>query len=176
MLLWGADNGRYYKLKDDLANNMALGQDNYPKTIVETTRLLNDYRVPPRAQRVRENQVEGVAFIQEGKTVDVTKITCYHCGKKRHFKSDCPELQVAGIQNFTINSTAEDAEDEEIDEGHGLLLAWDKGCALIQSPCHGARHEKDGRRGCGNLLNRWHLFIDTCASYPSTPYEDILEN
>ncbi len=53
MLLRGADNGRYYKLKDDLANNMALGQDNYPKTIVKTTRLLNDYRVPPRAQRVR---------------------------------------------------------------------------------------------------------------------------
>ena len=49
MLLRGADNGRYYKLKDNLANNMALGQDNYPKTIVETTRLLNDYRVPPRA-------------------------------------------------------------------------------------------------------------------------------
>ncbi len=37
MLFWGADNGRYYKLKDDLANNMALGQDNYPKTIVEKT-------------------------------------------------------------------------------------------------------------------------------------------
>ena len=49
MLLRGADNGRYYKLKDDLANKMALGQDNYSKTIVETTQLLNDYRVPPRA-------------------------------------------------------------------------------------------------------------------------------
>ena len=154
MRLRGADNTRYYKLKDNLANNMALGQDNYPKTVVETTRLLNDYRVPPRAERVRENQVEGMAFVQEEKTVDVTKITCYHCGIKGHFKSDCPELQVKGIQNFTIDPTAEDEEDEETDEGHGLLLAGDKGCALIQSPCHGARHEKEGRRGCGNLLNR----------------------
>ncbi len=87
MLLWGADIGRYYKLKDNLAINMALGQDNYPKTIVEMTQLLNDYRVPPRAQRVPENQVKCVAFVQEGKTLDVRKITCYHCGKKGHFNS-----------------------------------------------------------------------------------------
>jgi len=169
MLLRGADNGRYHQLKDDLSNNMSLGKDNYPKTMVETTRLLNEYKVPPRAQRVRENQ-EGVAFVQEGKVVDVKNVTCYHCQKKGHFRSDCPELQVAGVddgvQNFAIDSVEEDVEIEGTNEG----------CALIQSPCEGAKHERDGRRGCGALLNKWHLFIDTCASYPSTPYEEILEN
>ena len=113
MLLRGADNGRYHQLKDDLSNNMSLGKDNYPKTMVETTRLLNEYKVPPRAQRVRENQ-EGVAFVQEGKVVDVKNVTCYHCQKKGHFRSDCPELQVAGVddgvQNFTIDSVEEDVE------------------------------------------------------------------
>jgi hypothetical protein len=46
-----------------------------------TRLVLNKYKVLPRAQKVQENQVEGVAFVQEGKTVDVKKITCYHCGK-----------------------------------------------------------------------------------------------
>ena len=180
MLLRGSDNGRYSKLKDDLANNMSLGKDSYPKTIVETTRLLNEYKVPPRAQRVRENQIEGVAFVQEGKFVDVKKITCYHCGKKGNYHSDCPELQVPGMdngmQNFSIDLI--DKEEHKIDEpgeGHGLSLTND-GCALIQSPCLGAKYEEDGRRGCGALLNKWHLFIDTCASYASTPYPEILKN
>ena len=46
MILRGSDNSRYYQLKTDLANDMTKGQDNYPKTIVETTRLLDDYKVP----------------------------------------------------------------------------------------------------------------------------------
>jgi len=40
MLLRGADNGRYFQLKVDLSNDMTKGTDNYPKTIVETMRLL----------------------------------------------------------------------------------------------------------------------------------------
>ncbi len=42
MLLRGADSLRYQQLKNNLANDMAKGTDNYPKTIVETMRILND--------------------------------------------------------------------------------------------------------------------------------------
>ncbi len=45
---------------------MTKGTDNYPKTIVETTRLLNDYKVPARQQRVRDLDNDGVAFVQTG--------------------------------------------------------------------------------------------------------------
>jgi hypothetical protein len=36
MALLGADQSRYGKLKDDLANNLTKGVDNFPKTLVET--------------------------------------------------------------------------------------------------------------------------------------------
>ncbi len=42
MLLRGTDNGRYFQLKVDLSNDMTR-IDTYPKTIVETMRLLTDY-------------------------------------------------------------------------------------------------------------------------------------
>ena len=40
MLLRGADRGRYLKLKVDLPNNMSLGVDSFPKTIIETMRIM----------------------------------------------------------------------------------------------------------------------------------------
>ena len=45
MLLRGADSIRYGALKTELANDMTKGQDNYPKTMVEAARLLNNYKV-----------------------------------------------------------------------------------------------------------------------------------
>ena len=57
----------------------------------------------------------------------------------------------------------------------GTFFSADDGCALIQSPCLGAKYEEDGRKGCGALLNKWHLFIDSCPSYANTLYPKILE-
>ena len=45
-------------------NDMTKGADNYPKTIVETMHLLANYVPPPRLQRVRNPDGEGLAFIQ----------------------------------------------------------------------------------------------------------------
>jgi len=60
------------------------------------------YKVPPRTQRVRENQVEGVDFVQTGKPCPHPKdIECWHCTKKGHYKSDCSELKIEeGVQNL----------------------------------------------------------------------------
>lgn len=67
MVLRGADQSRYGKLKDDLSNNMTKGLDNFPKTIVEAMRLMTDHKVPARTPRVRAGGSEGVAFVQTGR-------------------------------------------------------------------------------------------------------------
>jgi hypothetical protein len=99
MLLCGADNSRYHQLKVDLSNDMTKGTDNFPKTMVETTRILNDYVPPPRLQRLRDPDGEGLAFVQgEGgasrgpKKDSANKVVeCWHCGGP-HYKNECPEL------------------------------------------------------------------------------------
>ncbi len=163
MLLRGSNYGRYKILKDDLCNNMSLGVDNFPKTIVETTRLMN-YKVPRKAQRVKENQAEGVAFIQDRKAPNLKDIECWHCSKKGHYKTDCPQLQINGMENRVQNLFAV----EEYNDGMGLFSAEagvdrcdDLECHLVQ---------KGWKCRCTGILNLNHLYIDTCAMYASTPH------
>ena len=125
MLLRGADNGRYFQLKVDLSNDMTKGTDNYPKTIVETTRLLTNYVPPPRLQRVRDPDGEGLAFVQgEGGALRGPKkdIKCFHCNGP-HYKSECPELKPldAGIQNLNIGACSEEHSLFLADDGYGLV-------------------------------------------------------
>ncbi len=63
MLLRGADNGRYFWLKVNLSNDMMKGTNNFPKTIVETMRLLTDYVAPPRLQCALDPDGKGLASI-----------------------------------------------------------------------------------------------------------------
>ena len=35
---------------------------------------------------------------------------------------------------------------------------------------------KSGERGVRGILLKHHIYIDTCASYASTPYPDLLKN
>jgi hypothetical protein len=164
MLLRGADNGRYFQLKVDLLNNMTKGTDNYLKTIVKTICLLTDYVPPPRLQlqRVRDPDGKGLAFIQgEGGTSRGPKsndeVECWHCGGL-HFKSECPELKLldTGIQNLNINDCSKE---------HNLFSAND-GYGLVQNQAKGVQ----------GILSPYHAYIDTCASYSSTPYPELLLN
>jgi hypothetical protein len=90
-------------------------------------------------------------------------IDCWHCQKKRHYKSNCPKLQAqeleVGMQNFNINIC---------NKGHSLFLA-NEGLTMVQEE----KEEKSGVRG---MLSKHHVYIDTCASYASTSYPELMEN
>ena len=117
----------------DLWNDMTQGNDNYPKTFVETLRLLTDYVPPPRLHRLRDLGGEGLAFIQgEGGTShgpeSKSEVKCWHCGGL-HVKSEFPELKLldTGIQNLNI---------DDCNNEHNLFSAND-GCGLAQKQAKG---------------------------------------
>jgi len=140
MLLRGADNDQYFQLKVDLSNDMNKGTDNYPKTTVETMRLLTDYVPPPRLQHACDPDGEGLAFIQSdpgtprGPKKDVK---CFHCNGP-HYKADCPELKLleSGIQNLNIDDCKEEHNLFSADDGYGLVQKQVKGVRGILSPYH----------------------------------------
>jgi hypothetical protein len=160
MLLHGADNGQYYQFKVDLSNNMTKGTDNYPKTMVETMCMLTDYVPLPRLKHARDPDGEGLAFIQgeDGALRGPKKdIKCYRCGGP-HYKNECPKLKLldSGVQNLNI---------DDCDNEHNLFSA-DNGYRLVQKQAKGVR----------GILSPYHAYIDTCASYSSTPYLELLSN
>jgi hypothetical protein len=171
MLLCGPDFSRYQQLKNNLANDMTKGTDIYPKTIVEMMRILNDYNFPPRLQRVWEGNNEGMAFVQgsggghRGSQGKGCSITCWHCSKAGHTKNKCPDLQVEwvykGIDILNI---------EECNSVHTLFSTqvgcWKEGCILLQWKM----------KGLWGILHPSHLYMDTSASYASTPYCHLLDN
>ena len=82
MILMQANKDRFAQLRCDLANNMTKHVDNYPKTTVDATRMLNEYKsVKTRARNGGDADNGGLAFAQGGGTPTDT-ITCHHCGKK----------------------------------------------------------------------------------------------
>jgi hypothetical protein len=111
---------------------------------------------------------DGVAFVQNtGGTAPLPAgdISCWHCGKKGHHRSNCPKLQVqeinVGVQNLNIGNC---------EEGHGLFLSKkDEGLGIMQNK------EKE-EKGVQGILSKYHLYIDTCSSYASTPYHEHLGN
>ena len=71
---------------------MAMGTNNYPKSVNETMNILHTF-----AKTIKTVYGKKLNYKAEGKEVafaqtrDLSKITCYHCGKKGHFAKTCPK-------------------------------------------------------------------------------------
>jgi hypothetical protein len=195
MILQGSDNSRFYQVKTDLQNDMMKGTDNFPKTVVQTTRLLSDYKVPPRHVRAREPDSEGVAFVQgagEKKPV-IGTIDCWHCGKKGHYKTSCPELQIdEGVQNLSIEDGVQEHSLFSTDDDYEMLQKEETGVRrwangrlqnssgpfgyLAMPPMSTAAVKPQGQKGIHCILSPHRVYINTCASYASSPYPHLLKN
>jgi hypothetical protein len=165
MILQGLDNTRFYQLKINLANSMTMKQDKFPKTMVEVQGLLNDFKMPPRQQHAKDPVSNGVAFVWNGPPCKVrmaADIDCWHCQKKGHYMSNCPELQAqeldVGVQNLDIDIC---------NKVHSLFLA-NEGLTMVQE-------EKEEKSGVHGILSKHHVYINMCASYASTPCLELLE-
>jgi hypothetical protein len=83
--------------------------------IVDTMRLMSDYKVPKRAPCIQAGGNKGVAFVQDGgaggataRAASMAAIDCWHCGKTGHYKSNCPKLKVEGVDNGVQNLSVEE--------------------------------------------------------------------
>jgi hypothetical protein len=67
LLISGADQRKFGKLKDQLANNYLLGTDQYPDTLEKAGRILSNYQSTNINAPYRGNPYDtGVAFLQRG--------------------------------------------------------------------------------------------------------------
>ena len=139
LLLIRADHGRYGAMKNQMQQNITMETNNYPKSIDETMDILNTFiKMNLNNYAKKSNyKAEGleVMFTQAR---DLSKVTCYHCGKKGHFAKTCPEKEVKKDQVYTklcdIEVETSDDEDElgYIYHQNLLGLKW-KTCLLMDS-------------------------------------------
>jgi hypothetical protein len=175
MVLRGSGSTCDHQLKTDLANDMTKGLDHFPKTIIKTMHLLNNYKVPAKHQYHCKPGGDGFMFVQGNKPAKAealpkSDIKCWHCSKKGHYNENkCPELQVldVGMQNMHIDNWQLNM-DLECNKAHSLVSSAD-GWMMVQN-------NKKGVHGLHGILSLFHVYMNMCASYVSTPYPQLLQH
>ena len=109
-----ADKRRFGNLQIELKNSFLLGKDEYPKSVPEVLKILNNYKpvwTSPNGRSTDSNvnsrsgnppNNNGVTFLQtQGATTNIeflrgsngsffANVTCRLCGLKGHYQSHCP--------------------------------------------------------------------------------------
>jgi hypothetical protein len=163
LMLCLANKGRYDSLKDDLANQHVLGNDNYPTSCEQLKGVMRNYRPPKNHQprdrerdRNNRNQDDGLQFVQNEENKEGTdegaimaqekeikfnskgEKECYTCGADDHWAAACPKRkEQGGFMNFQAD--------------HG---------AMISQFRQGDKPETVPTGG----LKKNYLYLDTCTT------------
>ena len=172
LFIRGADDARYKGLKNAQDNANLFGNDDYPKTIEDALRQLNNHNSAGVSNwRRRDGMVvqdaTGVAFGQAGERQrDKSNDKCYHCLEKGRHAKECPKREAderqEGADFFNVDEEAEGIEEEL--EHMGLTHGADFFNTDIES------EEIDIVDGVGFLIadrvtcDRKKLYLDTCAT------------
>jgi hypothetical protein len=102
---------QHNKLKVDLQNDFTTGDDRYPKNRQATLHLLDKYS----KSTVSNTTSEGTAFAQRGGRTSETfdqkywkDKECYHCNKKGHPSTHCPDKKKKSKSSTSSSKTTED--------------------------------------------------------------------
>jgi hypothetical protein len=106
-LIRGADPQRYGTLIMDLANQHAMGIDNYPHDLTAAYALLVNYKTPTNSHAQRPMTAareDGIMFAQATVVPGTNGIThpnieCYECHSMGHYAFNCPCVGVTLAQN-----------------------------------------------------------------------------
>ena len=100
LYLNSSSNKKYGQLKNNLQEQYALGNNQYPKTINTSTDILINHKWDPehkeylnkkKQNKSERGKKEEEVQLQQDTKKDTSKIDCFCCGKKGHYSSNCPE-------------------------------------------------------------------------------------
>ena len=111
----GADPTRYGTLITELANQFAMGKNDYPSDITAAYSMLVNYRTPtnsrprnaaPAATVTTSSEASAMTFTQRGSVggadgVTHEGITCYNCQLIGHYATQCPTTESRGTPAST---------------------------------------------------------------------------
>jgi hypothetical protein len=125
LYLENSDQGKYGTIIQNLNSQKSLGNDQYPRTIVETNNVLSSHRFDPikRQEQDQRQQHQKTANKNKDEDDDSTPLSfaqmegkCYCCGKPGHKSPDCRNKAKIPKEEWAINKSQQHVQSKKDDD------------------------------------------------------------